>query len=573
MANIKYINGNPIVATAVELADGSLSGAALTDGSVGGAKIADGAVTLAKLGNDVVIEPPDGSITNAKLAQTGGILSEVQDTRTDDNGIAYPSAGDAIRSLVSDKTMLFQHGWSVAPYGTIQARSERCTAFLSQITEPVRIRIFVDGYSIALYKWVSDSTRRDLSTSISDGYIISDTTARYSIVARKRADNSLEISDEDIDEITNGVLVEHLYKSSETIDVVKQATGTTALRFERGVFNTSNIDDNMDGSATATKYGSKRVRSEIFTVGSPSTIALDADGMRMSVIGESGAVVTGVTSAQITDTDQRYRVSIYKDDNTQVISDDEFNSIRSLTVNADGSLYSRVARLEGIDQFSGRLMGIFTSFTTVGDSLTCGYTSKGGVAHNSAEAKEAGNNWPTYLQLELGRTFTNVGVGGSSVKDWRATHLPTADIPTNCYLVGLGVNDSRQRLTVGTSGDIATDKSDNADSFYGNYDYLIRSLLEYNPKSHVFAFTIPNTESRANDYNNAIRYVVGLYDRVHLIDLYNLYSDVYSSSFLANVWDKHSTPMGYMYMAQMIKSAINDYMLQNYSLFNSVPYE
>lgn len=101
MANIKYINGNPIVATAVELADGSLSGAVLTDGSVGGAKIADGsivsgkiadgavtngkiadgsvttakiadgAVTLEKLGNDIELVPPDGSVTDAKLAPRG----------------------------------------------------------------------------------------------------------------------------------------------------------------------------------------------------------------------------------------------------------------------------------------------------------------------------------------------------------------------------------------------------------------------------------------------------------------------------------------------------------------------
>lgn len=69
MADIKYIHGNPIV--------------------VGTSGIEDASVTLAKLASDVELEPPDGSITtakladgavtDAKLAQSGGILDFVDE--------------------------------------------------------------------------------------------------------------------------------------------------------------------------------------------------------------------------------------------------------------------------------------------------------------------------------------------------------------------------------------------------------------------------------------------------------------------------------------------------------------
>ena len=99
MANIKSINGNPIVVGA----------SGIEDNAVTAAKIADGAVTLAKLGSDVEFTPPDGSVTtpkladgavtDAKLAQSGGVLEKVDDLESTKAPVIINTSSGAIASF------------------------------------------------------------------------------------------------------------------------------------------------------------------------------------------------------------------------------------------------------------------------------------------------------------------------------------------------------------------------------------------------------------------------------------------------------------------------------------------
>jgi Fibronectin type III domain len=74
--------------TAAKIADGTIVAAEIANNAITTDKIATGAVTAAKLGNDIQLTPPDGSITQAKLAAS---LSGITVTTTANRGTAVPS--------------------------------------------------------------------------------------------------------------------------------------------------------------------------------------------------------------------------------------------------------------------------------------------------------------------------------------------------------------------------------------------------------------------------------------------------------------------------------------------------
>lgn len=231
--------------------------------------------------------------------------------------------------------------------------------------------------------------------------------------------------------------------------------------------------------------------------------------------------------------------------------------------------------LEKIDTPQMGYMQIFPKYTTIGDSLMGGYMKRGGVTINTATAKEAGNNWVNYLALRIGRTFTNLAVGNTTTGDWRTNYISGANIDTDAYIVGLGVNDHRQEVTIGSASDIAENFADNANSFYGNYDYILRQLHAWKSDAHIFCFTIPAVEGgTSEDYNVAIRAICALYPSyVHCIDLAKNYANLFSDPIVTgNYTGGHFNPVAYSYMSMCIEKAINTYIKDHDTLFATSPY-
>lgn len=222
---------------------------------------------------------------------------------------------------------------------------------------------------------------------------------------------------------------------------------------------------------------------------------------------------------------------------------------------------------------------IFHNIVGIGDSLMCGYAATSDITIGSPVAREKGANWLAYMGLDIGRTPTNLAVGNTTTHDWRyatnnADISVAEDVTADCYIVALGVNDSRQSKAIGTSADIAQDKSNNADSYYGNLDYIVRTLHGYNTNAHIFVFTIPGSETLKDSINTAIRHIAGLYAYVHCIDLDAEHADDYTAGFISNnFYGGHYNAITYRLMASYIKQSISEYMYKNYSLFKNVPYQ
>ncbi len=217
---------------------------------------------------------------------------------------------------------------------------------------------------------------------------------------------------------------------------------------------------------------------------------------------------------------------------------------------------------------------VFERIVVVGDSTSCGYTETGDRTVVSTEAKERKANWPTYMGLDIGREITNLAVGGSTVRDWRNTHIATAEgVSADCYIVLMGINDAVQDLDIGTSADIAEDYTANADTFYGNLDFLVRKLLSYNPGAKLFICTNGHSFTNQAATNEVIRYIGNRTPGVYLIDLATLHAIEFSDGFMAATQQGvHFSTLGYRRLATMIRDAINDYMERNPGAFVGVPY-
>lgn len=237
-----------------------------------------------------------------------------------------------------------------------------------------------------------------------------------------------------------------------------------------------------------------------------------------------------------------------------------------------------------MNRYSRNFFQIFRDFTVIGDSLSCGYTAKDDIKYRSIPAKDQGTNWPTYIARRTGTELKHLGIGGTTAKSWRETYMGLANIVTDCYIMGLGVNDKRTNLPVGSSKDIKEIYKENADTFYGNYDAVIREALSINPQSHIFLLTIPKIEEEripdegivegiTEDYNAAIRYLTAKYpEHVHLIDLYKCKE--YTEGIIEECSTcGHFTPLAYNYMSTIIEDEICEFIEKNSELFILTPYK
>ena len=200
--------------------------------------------------------------------------------------------------------------------------------------------------------------------------------------------------------------------------------------------------------------------------------------------------------------------------------------------------------------------------------------------------REKNGETTTYKPGDMATAIQNISSGGGGDPELEASFLSSIDgslganitlataiADADCYIVALGFNDRGGKVKLGSAADIVADKSTNADSFYGNYDYIINTLLNVNDKVHIFLLTMPAPVDTNHAYNVAIRNIAALYSsRVHLIDLAENYNDYYSEGIIADTFNGHGFPLTYQLMSMIIQKAISSYIVNNYSQFYGTPW-
>ena len=222
---------------------------------------------------------------------------------------------------------------------------------------------------------------------------------------------------------------------------------------------------------------------------------------------------------------------------------------------------------------------IFNKVVCCGDSYTSGHISTSAQYNETNEAFA----WPKYAAHITGNEYVNCGRSGANVLTWQTDPrgLPKAKASgvSQCYIIGLGLNDiavgTERYVELGTSADIGTD----AQTYYGGYSKIIRELHSISPKAIIFCQTMPMASGLQLQYNEAIRTIVSEYASTYNTKLLNLndYDSYYSMTTVAqNASNGHYTAAGYQQLAQILCYAISDYVNTHPKEFydvNTIPYD
>lgn len=231
---------------------------------------------------------------------------------------------------------------------------------------------------------------------------------------------------------------------------------------------------------------------------------------------------------------------------------------------------------------NSNLINCFERIVCIGDELVAGYTNTGYTPSEitSGVARVSARNLTGYLRKITNIDIINLGYEKTTVRDWRYSTPETSNNFHDCaldyanikgtqaYFIMLGANDTG---TEGSVDDIASDYNNNSDSFYGNYDYIVRRLHEIKPNAHIFVFALTGVNKNST-YNNVINDIASIYpEYCHYIDINDdyfftdkIFQQVYSGSYYS--------PLGYNILSNVIKNAVSNYIYNKPEKFLGVPY-
>ena len=211
---------------------------------------------------------------------------------------------------------------------------------------------------------------------------------------------------------------------------------------------------------------------------------------------------------------------------------------------------------------------------------------------NASNILGNGDAHQIFIGRKCGLEAFNFSMGGMTARQFRtehfAQHCGFLDRSKVCqaYVIALGVNDMYQlgkdpEYQFGSMDDVdLNDYRNNKSSFVGDYCRLIQQIKEMQPKARVFVMTMP----REPDFNEEmatvnvkfdkhaefLRSLPEIFEFTYVLDL-RKYMPIVDDDFKKQYYlAGHLNPMGYMHIADIVCTYIDNIIRNNMDDFKQV---
>lgn len=209
-------------------------------------------------------------------------------------------------------------------------------------------------------------------------------------------------------------------------------------------------------------------------------------------------------------------------------------------------------------------LSLFNKFGVIGDSYASGELWYG---ENYTQHKDDYSvSWGQILARTLGTNCTNYSSGGLTTRSWlnaeKGLQLLNSSEQEDIYYLALGINDwyALGENYLGAESDMDT----KADTFYGNYAKIIEAVRTHAPHAKLIMFTMADTGTLQQKFNNAIINIAKHYGLPYIIQANDEY---FKSHIYLDMTNGHPRATGYAGMANAFERLIKKCILKYYDYF------
>lgn len=225
---------------------------------------------------------------------------------------------------------------------------------------------------------------------------------------------------------------------------------------------------------------------------------------------------------------------------------------------------------------NGGYCSIFKTIACIGDSMASGEFESSDEQGQLFYHDWYEYSWGQCIARHTGSKVYNFSKGGMTAKQYIEEFADKngyweKDKKCQAYIIALGINDLLNAgWEIGNINDVnKEDYQKNAPTFAGYYAQIIQKIKELQPRAKIFLVTMlrgggwkDEGDAIKKAHRDLLEQFCNYFDNTYLIDLLT-YAPEYDQEFREQYFlGGHMSPVGYLYMAEIIESYI-DYIIRS----------